>query len=419
MPTVAEVEAFTASLACDESATTDRGRIDLIAALERAKGALAAAQARIAVTFDASQRAEQAAQGVPADKQGKGIAAQIALARQESPHKGGYHLGMAKALVHEMTNTLQSLATGEISERRAMLLVRETAVVSAELRSKIDELLAGRLAGLGDKRVAAEARKLTYQLDPTSVLRRTRGAHKDRRVSIRPAPDTMSYLTGFLPVAQGVAVHTALSKHADTLRGIGDPRSRGQIMADRLVELVTGQAVAEAVPTEVRLVMTDRALLGTDDTPARLEGYGAIPAWLARSLIRASGDLATQAKAWVRRLYTSPTTGDLVAMDSRRREFDGQLRQFLIVRDEACRTPWCDAQIRHLDHVEAVADGGVTSADNGQGLCEACNYAKQAPGWRATPSRDGPNHEVTVETPTGHTYTSTSPEPPGTDAVPA
>jgi hypothetical protein len=72
-------------------------------------------------------------------------------------------------------------------------------------------------------------------------MRRIRGAEADRRVSLRPAPDTMSLVTGLVPVAQGVAVHAALSAHADTLRAGGDPRSRGQIMADTFVERLTAR----------------------------------------------------------------------------------------------------------------------------------------------------------------------------------
>ena len=107
-------------------------------------------------------------------------------------------------------------------------------------------------------------------------------------------------------------------------------------------------------------------------------GGGPIPAGLARDLV------ADAARVWVRRLYASPVDGTLVAMDSRRRVFDGKLRQFLVTRDQTCRTPWCDAPIRHADHITAAADHGTTSAVNGQGLCEACNYTKALPGWTAT-----------------------------------
>lgn len=412
LPSVEDLQAFLTRLAGSADEASDTERIDLIAELEKLKGAAAAAQARLTVAFDASQRTQQAAKGVPAKKQGLGVAGQVALARRDSPNKGARHLGLAKALVHEMPQTLRALAAGRISEWRATILVRETAVLSAEHRGAVDAALADRIGDLGDAGVKREAMKLAYQLDPGSVLRRTRRAHEERRVSIRPAPDTMSYVNGLLPVAQGVAVHAALTKHADALRAGGDQRSRGQIMADTFVERLTGQASAGDVPVEVQLVMTDRALLGGDETPARVVGYGPIPAALGRALIRA-GSAGEQARVWVRRLFTNPVTGDLIAMDSRRREFPVGLRRFLVIRDEVCRTPWCDAPIRHADHVRRAADGGETSADNGQGLCEACNLAKEAPGWETSATGASLGHPVTTRTPTGHSYTSTPPDLPG------
>ncbi len=249
---------------------------------------------------------------------------------------------------------------------------------------------------------------MAYRLDPRAFVDRTSGATKDRDVSLRPAPDTMSYLTGFLPVAQGVAAHTALSKEADRLRGEGDPRSRGQIMADTLVERVTGQATAGAVPVEVHLVMPEKALLRGGDEPAELVGAGPVPAGAARTMV-ADPD----ATVWLRRIYARPADGSLVAMESKRRKFPAGLRRALQVRDRTCRTPWCGAPIRHADHVIPVAEGGTTSAANGQGLCEACNYTKQVPGWRARPGPAGAGDRVEIITPTGHHYTSHPPPLPG------
>jgi hypothetical protein len=119
----------------------------------------------------------------------------------------------------------------------------------------------------------------------------------------------------------------------------------------------------------------------------------------------------------LRRLFTTPDASQLVAMDSRRRVFDGQLRRFLTLRDQVCRTPWCDAPIRHGDHVVPDRAGGPTTAGNGQGLCQACNQAKEAPGWSATTLDPGPTvarphappHRVRTTTPTGHAYDSTAP----------
>ena len=153
--------------------------------------------------------------------------------------------------------------------------------------------------------------------------------------------------------------------------------------------------------------MTDNALLGGAHDAAAITDHGPIPADLARELVLRG--VGAGSRTWLRRLYTSPETGELVAMDSRQRIFPRALATFLRLRDQWCRTPWCNAPIRHADHIVGAADGGPTSAEFGQGLCESCNYAKQADGWQHRP-RPGPDgHGVDITTPTGHRYRSTAP----------
>lgn len=382
--------------------------VDGLSALEHLKSAAAAAQARIAEALDRAVCAREAAAGVAADQRGRGVAAQVALARRDSPFTGGRHLGMASALVREMPHSLSALAEGRLSEWRATLLVRETACLSRDDRSAVDRELCGDPAtvdGLGDRAVAEAARGAAYRLDPQAAVNRAAKAAKDRRVTLRPAPDTMTHLTGLLPVVQGVAAYAALVRAADQARADGDTRSRGQVMADTLVERVTGQASADDVPVEVAVVITDRALLGEDDEPATVPGYGPVPAGWAREVVARVG------RATLRRLVTKPTTGQLVAMESRSRHFPLGLRRFLTLRDQTCRTPWCDAPVRHSDHVVADAEGGPTSAANGQGLCEACNYIKALPGWaaRAGPGSRPGDHVVEIISPTGHVHRSRAP----------
>jgi hypothetical protein len=379
--------------------------------MEQAKSALAAAQAREAVALAAAQRARQLAAGEPADRADRGIAAQIGLALRMSPWHARRYLGWARVLIGELPHTYAALAAGTTTERRAMIVSRETIWLSREHRSIVDADLAPRLGRLGDRRVEAEARTIAYRLDPEGFVARIRGAEADRRVILRPAPDAMARLTAVLPVAQGVAAYAALSKAADTSVAEGDARGRGQVMADTLVERVTGQATAGAVPVEVNLVMTDHALLADGDSgePALLDGTEPIPAPLARALVL---DAADATPVWLRRLFTHPRSGELIAMDSTRRTFTAGQRRFLRLRDRYCRTPWCEAPVRHADHIVPAAAGGATSVENGQGYCVACNHAKQADGWDTTvTSRAGP-HEVTITTPTGHRYRSRAPDPP-------
>lgn len=213
------------------------------------------------------------------------------------------------------------------------------------------------------------------------------------------------------------------------------------------------------------------ARTGRVNTPAWLVGHGPMPAPLARALllhgchpegqdpdsqdpgsphrggstgfdpasrpghtVDPSGSATANRAAQVtfRRIFTSPDGRDLAALESTARLFPAGVRRALILRDDHCRTPYCDADIRHADHVHPAARGGLTALLNGQGLSVRCNYTKDLPGFTtrvltqdeiagyaagdaADPNthlarQAGPHTHVTaITTPTGHTYLSVAP----------
>ena len=400
--------AFLAALAgAGLDGLTDAERIDELTALERVKSAAFARQAQVTDGFAGSQRALLVAAGSKPGEISRSVCGQVGLARRDSAHKGNRHVGWARTLVHEMSGVLAVLAAGEASEWRATIIARETAHLSVEHRAQIDAAIAGELAGWGDARTEREARGWAQRLDPHGAAERAAKAAVDRRVSIRPAPDCMTYVTALLPVKDGCAVFGELHRTAMSGAGDGDEhRSKGQIMADALVDrvLTPAEGPPQVPGVEVHLVMTDRALVDADDEPAHVVGVGPIPAPLSRDLVLAD----EQTRVWVRRLFTDPTTGELAATDARRRDFPSAARMFLTVRDQVCRTPWCGAPIRHADHAVAVAKGGNTDLRNGNGRCARCNLTKDLRGW-ATQVRDG---TIVTTTPTGHRYRSRPPKPP-------
>ena len=150
---------------------SDADRIDRLSALEQVKAACAAAQARITADFAESQAevaaawqrrarkcadddddfdgwraAREQARRATVDstvadsgssprsrRRGRGarevgVAGQVALARRVSPSRGVRHLALALALVHHLPSTLAALEVGALSEWRAELVVRETAI---------------------------------------------------------------------------------------------------------------------------------------------------------------------------------------------------------------------------------------------------------------------------------------------------
>ncbi|WP_126316552.1 13E12 repeat family protein [Mycolicibacterium aurum] len=383
---------------------------------ERLKSAAAAAQARATALWAAKRREAEQAAGVPARRRGKGLASEIALARRDAPVKGNQHLGFARALVQEMPYTLAALECGALSEWRATLIVRESACLSVEHRRQLDAELCADTAKFdhwGTNRVTAEAKKIAARLDVAAVVERNTKAEQDRCVTIRPAADGMVYLSLLLPLSQGVSAYAALTRHADTT---GDGRSRNQIMADTACERITGRAVTEPVDVSLNLVMADTTLFGGDDCPGYLQGYGPVPAPVIHHLL-ADAVADKNAKATLRRLYRHPKSGQLVAMESRARIFPKGLAMFIGLRDQTCRTPFCNAPIRHHDHATPDRHGGPTTALNGLGMCQACNYTKEAPDWTVTTTDRNGEHTAEFRTPTHAVYHSIAPPPPGTRII--
>ncbi len=432
---VREFRSWVAGL--DGADLLDAERIGLVA--ERVKGASTAAQARVTVGLADSQLGDAAGSGQVRQGREDGVArrravgSQVALARRESPSLGDRFVGVSRALVHELPFTMRALAGGVIGERHAVAMVRETACLTVEDRAEVDRRVG---PVLGVKGVAGAARRVAAELDAASVVARMESAVTSRHVTVRPAPDAMAYPTVLGPLTDVVGAHAAPRTRAAAVVGgqapdeSADGRGTGAVAADTALRLRSGRAVGLTQPVEVQLVMTDRSLLGPGGAsrsawePARVPGYGQVPAPVARGWVgagenRARDEALEEAGLWLRRLYSSPDGRDLVAMDSRRRVFSGQLRRMLVLRDDVCSTPWCEPPIVHADHAHPARAGGDTSFGNGSGLCARCNEVKEAPGRSVRVAHTGLDpggghpREILVTTPTRHTYRATAPPSTG------
>jgi hypothetical protein len=340
---------------------------------------------------------------------------EIALARQVSPHTATSLLTAATVLTTQMPATLAALRDGLITEHAARTVVTATGHVSPADRARIDDRMRReyRRPGVGHRYLAGAARALADAMDPAAAVARNKRAEGTRRCSVRPGLDHMTYFTAVGTPTHNLTLLTTLRRaaadqlRADTLAGRGEERTEDQAMYDVLFARVTGlDLVTDPLPVTLELVMDEAALLRGGNSSARVwcDGIdgGPIPARQARDLVL---DAAERDQTWVRRLYTAPDTspaaGELVAMDATSRLFPPALARYLRRRDQVCATPWCQAPIRHLDHVVPWSRGGRTSVTNGQGLCRSCNYTKDLPGFSTT-SDDRGRTVLTVRT--GHRY---------------
>ncbi|GAA1072363.1 HNH endonuclease [Tsukamurella spumae] len=386
--------------------------VDRLRSSELRRCRLAVEQYALAADLLRQRVCERAAAGVPQDRWQQGVAAEVALALHISPNTAARFLARAVQLEKYMPHTRARLYDGDLSPEAIPTLLAGLSHLDLARRQQADtELCAdpATLAGLGLKQLAGKVEQVAYRLDARATVDRNAAAEKDRSVTLRPLPEGMARLSVLLPMAQAVGAYAALRTHADTHVGRDQElRTRPQLMADTAFTRLTGRDTADGQPVTVHLTVPATVLLGDRPGTAHLDGGGPLPAEIARNLI---GKATAAGVAWVKRLFVTPETGAVVAMDSRQRLFPDGLAEVIRVRDRYCRTPYCDAPIAHTDHITPHAAGGATSYSNGQGLCAACNYAKEAPGWRsATVDDPSGRHTVETRTPTGHVHRSTAPE---------
>lgn len=397
-----EITRFGEFLRALDAGGTEAETLERVTALEELKSAVVAAQSKEAVAFETLRIERDRLNRVPATDCGKRAGDEVGLAKKVSPGSGRKFLSTARSIVIGMPNTFKALAEGEISEDKARIMVDETAGLDGADRRTVDTRMKRSLGPSGLRSLRAEARALAAEMDAEAAAKRAAKAESNRRVNLTVIDDGMARISAILPLTQAVAAYESLRAGAESITAAGDAggRNRQQVLADTFVERLSGQASAAAVPAEIHLLVDTESLLSDGLVPAWLPGFGPLPAKTAREFIAAN-----EAQMFISRIFTRPEDGQLVGMDSKSREFTGRLRQMITFRDDVCRTPWCDAPIRHADHAQSVAAGGETTWENGSGLCASCNYAKEHPGWKHEATAEG----LRVTTPSGRSYEVATP----------
>lgn len=388
--------------------------VETLGAYEHLKSAVGAKQSELACTLGDVVAADRIGRGVRVKNPQWGVGAEVGLALHASQRSGTRFLNRARILTEDLPCTRQGLREGTINSEEAKLIVREVRRLKPVNRRDIDRMLfceTHTCFGQGGAKLREMIRQWALILEPEAEVDQEERAMRERHVEVFQVDPCRVRITGMFPLEYGAALCQVMAREIGRAQAAGDPRTQGQIAADFFFESLTGIGDHTNIPVEVSLVMTDRTLYQGHPEPAVIPGYGYISAARARELFAGNPD--NPLDSWVRRLYTAPGTGDLVAMDSKARLFSGGLKRFITLRDRYCRTPYCNGKIEHLDHVVQVSRGGPSTAENAGGRCRLCNAAKEAPDWEEH-TVPGDRHTIRITTSSGHAYTSTAPPLPGT-----
>ncbi|CAM3955962.1 HNH endonuclease signature motif containing protein [Helcobacillus massiliensis] len=348
---------------------------------------------------------------------------EVAILSRQSPHKARRFVTAQAIMSSAMPTIRRSVCRGDVEFEAAEAIALEaTHAPDRATQMELDRILAGQIPfhrSAGTRYWKREAQRRLAELDPTIEKRRTTAARRGRTVTLHDCEDGMAVMRAYLPRLEAHRAYTALRAAADTIRfgpeGRPAPRfgeygrllpeeptalSDSQARADALIRLLTGDAQPEAGSVTLNIVMTERQLLEPlRGGPVTIHGYGTAPLEDVTDMIRDNHQ-----HMWIRRLFTHPTTGQLIQMDSQRRRFTGAMAEFVTLRSGGiCQAPYCNGTPRHIDHVRPVAAGGDTSIDNAAALDATSNLAKGARLGAATPTADGAG--ITWRTTSGHETT--------------
>lgn len=321
----------------------------------------------------------------------------------------GQHEASASRLVAEAERltgprsaTLDALEAGELGLTQVRSVLELTQGVPAEVADAVEGVAldaATDAMALGIAPTNADLRRrmrrVRERMHPEPLVDRHARAVAERRVCVDPAPDGMAWFGLYVEAERAVAIDARLTVLA-AREASGDTRTTAQRATDLAADLLLGGVLADddrtrwgvagatgAVRPCINVTVPMLTLLGLDDEPAELEGYGPI-----------DGDTALRLTAHapsMRRILVHPEIGTALSYGRDHYRAPADLDGFVRVRDGQCRFPGCArrAEYADLDHTVARGNGGETADTNLAALCRHHHRLKHESGWRVVQEGGG------------------------------
>jgi hypothetical protein len=345
---------------------------------------------------------------------------EVSTALRLSPSTAQSKIDVARVITQTLPEVADALANGEISPAHASTIAREadnflTHGGDQKLLTIITQDAISHAEFHTPAQVASRVRQTISYVQPSALEKKAELAASDRRVVMNPERDGMATVVAFLPAQDAQTLMLALNKIARKKAkqikgedGISNEREDhfdseiriDNLRADALADLAADYLnrnkendLNHGRPATLNLTIDLPTLLGLQENPALLAGYGPIPASVARTL-------AADAK-W-RRFIVDPTTGNLLDFGRLTYEPPQPLVDYLLARDQICRFPGCrqPGRLSDIDHAVPWDRGGATSSKNMGLLCRRHHRLKTHGGWKLVSHEDG---SCTWTSPAGQT----------------
>jgi Domain of unknown function (DUF222) len=332
----------------DPAELADSGRVDALVAGERLRGWVDAQAARLLSAL---------APGPASSADREWVKDEIAAALRQSPGFVSLRLQVARQLTTRLTDTLDLLERGVLSGAHADALALAVVPLDDATTAEVQKRVLPRAGEQTLTAFRASVRRAVHAADPRSAEERHARARRDRRVTGRAGEDGMGELWACLGLKELAEVMDVLDATARTTRRTtstaGDTRTLDQLRADALVDLIAGRACPESSTDDaatrkqppvitprtgragIQVVVAATTMLGLDDEPSEITGWGPIPASIARPIAH------DPTSRW-RRLLTDPFNGQLLDYARTTYRPPADLAGYVRARDRRCRFPACD-----------------------------------------------------------------------------
>jgi hypothetical protein len=298
----------------------------------------------------------------------------------------------ARRLTESLPRCRAAMAAGDLTLQHLWAIVEAIADLDADAIALVDERVASKIRGQSWSAFRRTLRRAVLAAAPDLAEALHGSAADDRRVELSYYEnDGMAEIRAVMTAVDAHTVWLGLNSAADAARladqaaGL-DRRGIDACRADALCEWAMAQLARPEAPTkhgrpvEIQVVIDLPSLLGLAENPAELNGFGPIPASIAR-------ELAVDAK-W-RRLVVEPVTGHLLDFGSVVYRPPQELADYIVARDRRCRFPGCNRKGAYcdIDHNDP-APHGPTSSHNCCCLCRRHHRLKTFGGWQVEMRED-------------------------------